>query len=66
MEAKNPISIAMRPSLVVKIDQLALIIGQSRSETVSRLMNIFVDDLLRPKEGWVRVNRNHLINILKI
>lgn len=62
MKLKKPVSIAMRPSLVVKLDQLAKQIGQSRSETACRLMGLFVDDLLKPEIGWIKISRDHLID----
>jgi len=67
MEAKTPVSLALRPGLVRKLDKLARQVGQSRSETVSRLLGTFIDDLLSPEVAWVKIARDDLTDrILKV
>ena len=65
-QAKIPVSIAMRPSLISKIDAIASQAGRSRSEFITRIIGSVIDDLSRPEVAWVKINKEHLIKIMTV
>lgn len=64
--AKITTGISIQPGLVEKIDRLAQACGKSRSEMIGRIVGTVIDDLMRPDVGWVKIERNHLMQLLTI
>lgn len=62
MTAKQPVSFAMRPTLIAKLDKLAMTVDLSRSELACRLLGLYVDNLTNPEVGQINISRDHLLN----
>jgi len=65
-QAKIPVSIAMRPSLVSELDTLASQVGKSRSELVTMIIGTVIHDLSRPEVTWVKISKDHMIKIMTV
>jgi metal-responsive CopG/Arc/MetJ family transcriptional regulator len=65
-EMKIVVSIAIRPTLVKKVDKLASNLGKSRSELISRIVGSVIDDLSRNDLSWVKISKRNFIDLLSV
>ncbi len=65
-QAKIPVSIAIRPILVDKVDALAKSCAKSRSEVIGRILETTIESLNRPDLAWVKIEKSHFQQLLKI
>lgn len=65
-QAKQILSVSLRPTLIFKLSRLAAMVEISRSELVGRLLGLFADDLLNPEVGSITISKKHLTNFLKM
>ena len=64
---KTTMHLAVRPNLKSKVDALAAQVGKSRSETVSRVLALVIDQLTRQDaDVWIRLKKSYLIDTLEI
>ena len=64
MPVKTTVTIAIKPSLKQQLDELAVKVEKSRSETTCRLLGMLVPHLLVSDGDTAIVPRDHLLKML--
>ena len=66
MPAKTTVTIAIKPSLKQQLDELAIKVDKSRSETTCRILGLLVPSLLLNGGDSMTVTKNHFLETLKV